>query len=130
MKKILLAVVAITIVLLGSLAMTKPSKTDHYEAVKSVMMKGVNKKFDQMEMDEHLKTVITLTTLKAIDAYLRRNLLVYESTFYNKCIITYQDQFLLVSVGAWNHPFLTINEDDVVKIIDNNDIVKFLENTQ
>ena len=125
-----MAVVAITIVLLGSLAMTKPSKTDHYEAVKSVMMKGVNKKFDQMEMDEHLKTVITLTTLKAIDAYLRRNLLVYESTFYNKCIITYQDQFLLVSVGAWNHPFLTINEDDVVKIIDNNDIVKFLENTQ
>lgn len=126
MRKALFVLVVIIVILLGSLALTKPNRITHYEAVKKVMTKGLTMKLDQMDMEESVKIAVTLTTLNALDTYLRRNLLVYENTFYNRGVIVYKDYFLPVSIGFWGHPILFINEDDIEKLLDNNEVKALL----
>ena len=64
----------------------------------------------------------------AADEYLKKNLVVYEETFYNKGIIVYEDYFILVSVGVMGHVFLTFDEQDVNKLTERFDVMKMVGN--
>lgn len=98
---------------LVSLAVTKPDRMVHYEAVKGLMMKVIEKKVASAQLDESLTTIGTLAAFNAGDAYLRQNLLIYEHTFYNTGILVYEDNFIMVSIGAWGRAFLVFTEEDI-----------------
>ncbi len=124
-KKILLGMVVIVVGVLVSLAVTKPDRMAHYDAVKGLMVKVIEKKVASLDIDESFKTMGTLAALNAGDAYLRQNLLVYEHTFYNTGILIYEDNFIMVSIGAWGHAFLTFTEEDIDKYL--SDKLKIIE---
>ena len=130
MKKILLILSVVVLVVMGVLAMTKPDRTAHYDALKEVVLKAVEAKMDQVGKAvpyESLRTKGTYMALNAADEYLKKNLLVYEKTFYNKGVLVYEGYHVLVSVGVMGHVFLTFDEKDIDKLMDRIDILKMLD---
>lgn len=127
MKKVLLILAVVILVVMGVLAMTKPDRTTHYDALKEVVLKAVEAKMDQVGKAvpyESLRTKGTYMALSAADEYLKKNLLVYEKMFYNKGVLVYEGYHVLVSVGVMGHVFLTFDEKDIDKLMDRIDILK------
>ena len=129
MKKVLAILTIIVLAVVAMLAMTKPDRTAHYDALKSIVMNTVDKRIDKAPIPyESLKTKARYIALGAADEYLKKNLVVYEETFYNKGIIVYEDYFILVSVGVMGHVFLTFDEQDVNKLTERFDVKKMVGN--
>jgi hypothetical protein len=131
MKKVLLTLAVVVMAVLIVMAMTKPDRTAHYDALKGVVLKTVEAKIDKVGEAipfESLRTKGTYIALNAADEYLKNNLLVYEKTFYNKGVLVYEDYFILVSIGVMGHVFLTFDEKDLEKLTERVDVLKLIEN--
>jgi hypothetical protein len=131
MKKVLLTLAVVVMAVLIVMAMTKPDRTAHYDALKGVVLKTVVAKIDKVGEAipfESLRTKGTYIALNAADEYLKNNLLVYEKTFYNKGVLVYEDYFILVSIGVMGHVFLTFDEKDLEKLTERVDVLKLIEN--
>ena len=131
MKKVLLTLAVVVMAVLIVMAMTKPDRTAHYDALKGVVLKTVEAKIVKVGEAipfESLRTKGTYIALNAADEYLKNNLLVYEKTFYNKGVLVYEDYFILVSIGVMGHGFLTFDEKDLEKLTERVDVLKLIEN--
>ena len=129
MKKVFAILTIAVLAVMVVLAMTKPDRTAHYEALKSIAMNTIEKRIDKAPIPyESLKTKARYLALGAADEYLKRNLVVYEGTFYNRGVIVYDDYFILVSVGVMGHVFLTFDEQDVDRLTGGLDVQKMIGN--
>ena len=130
MKKVLMILTVVVLVLMVVLAMTKPERVDHYDALKGVVLKAVEAKMDQVGKAvpyESLRTKGTYMALSAANEYLKKSLLVEEKTFYNIGVLVYEDYVVLVSVGVMGHVFLTFDEEDIDKLMNHIDILKMMD---
>lgn len=114
-------------VLMAVLAMTKPDGKEHYDAVKTVVMRVVEAKVDKMVSDEELRTLATYTALGAANEYLKNNMYVHENTFYNEGVLVYEGYFIPVSFGIMGRVFLVFGEDDVEKMAERVDLLKVIK---
>jgi hypothetical protein len=58
-----------------------------------------------------------MAALNVIDEYLQRNFIVREHTFYTSGILVYNDMFIPVSIGVMGKVYLTVNEDDLKRML-------------
>lgn len=114
MKKFLVFLLML-VVIGGVLMATCPDRETHREAVKGVLSEVVNKEMDekasQNGIDGAMASIGTALAISAIDAYLGSNLILRDHTFYNVGVVSYEDDYRMVSVGILNHVF-TISSDD------------------
>ena len=127
LKKVLITLVIVILALLAALAVTKPERTAHYDAVRAVVMKSLEAKVNKAVPNKHLRTQATYIALGAADDYLKKNLLVYEHTFYNNGVLVYKDFFIPVSIGIMGHVFLTFSANDVNQLTEQVDVQKMIE---
>ena len=113
MKKILLIILCIILVGLVVLTMTKPDRSDHYDAVKMVVAKVVDRELHANPLTAEYATLGTVSTLEKVDDYLSKNLMVQDHTFYTVGMLKYQEMFLPISIGVFGQVHLTVGEDDL-----------------
>ena len=113
MKKILLIILCVILVGLVVLTMTKPDRSDHYDAVKMVVAKVVDRELHANPLTAEYATLGTVSTLEKVDDYLSKNLMVQDHTFYTVGMLKYQEMFLPISIGVFGQVHLTIGEDDL-----------------
>ena len=113
MKKILLIILCIILVGLVVLTMTKPDRSDHYDAVKMVVAKVVDRELHANPLTAEYATIGTVSTLEKVDDYLSKNLMVQDHTFYTVGMLKYQEMFLPISIGVFGQVHLTVGEDDL-----------------
>jgi hypothetical protein len=131
MKKALIivtVVVLVVVALLAAMAMSKPDRMAHYDALKGVVLKVVEMKVNEAIPDEELRTIGTYMALNAADEYLKKNLFFYEKTFYNEGFLLYNNQPIFVSVGIMGHVYLTFEGMDIEKLMERIDVMKMIEN--
>ena len=116
-RRILLGVAIIVVIVMAALAMTKPDKVAHYEAVKAMALKAVDHELSNNPETAEYAALGTVAALNKIDEYLQRNLLVSEHTFYNSAVLIYNDKFIPISVGVFNQVYLTLDEEDIRRIV-------------
>lgn len=120
-------VVLAGMVLMAVLAMTKPDRMEHYDCLKTVVMRAVEAKVDKMVTDEDLRTLATYTALGAANEYLGNNLYVYDHTFYNEGVLVYEGYFIPVSFGVMGHVFLIFGEKEVERMAERVDLQKMIK---
>ena len=113
MKKILLIILCVILVGLVVLTMTKPDRSDHYDAVKMVVAKVVDRELHANPLTAEYATLGTVSTLEKVDDYLSKNLMVQDHTFYTVGMLKYQEMFLPISIGIFGQVHLTVGEDDL-----------------
>ena len=113
MKKILLIILCVILVGLVVLTMTKPDRSDHYDAVKMVVAKVVDRELHANPLTAEYATLGTVSTLEKVDDYLSKNLMVQDHTFYTVGMLKYQEMFLPISIGVFGQVHLTVGEDDL-----------------
>ena len=117
-KRILIIVAFVVVALLVALSMTKPDRMAHYDAVKNMALKTVTAEY---------ATIGTMAALNVIDEYLQRNFIVREHTFYTSGILVYNDMFIPVSIGIMGKVYLTVNEDDLKRMLDRPEIQQMID---
>ena len=113
MKKILLIILCIILVGLVVLTMTKPDRSDHYDAVKMMVAKVADRELHANPLTAEYATIGTVSTLEKVDDYLSKNLMVQDHTFYTVGMLKYQEMFLPISIGVFGQVHLTVGEDDL-----------------
>ena len=113
MKKILLIILCVILVGLVVLTMTKPDRSDHYDAVKMVVAKVVDRELHANPLTAEYATLGTVSTLEKVDDYLSKNLMVQDHTFYTVGMLKYQEMFLPISIGVFGQVHLTVGEDNL-----------------
>ena len=113
MKKILLIILCIILVGLVVLTMTKPDRSDHYDAVKMVVAKVVDRELHANPLTAEYATIGMVSALEKVDDYLSKNLMVQDHTFYTVGMLKYQEMFLPISIGVFGQVHLTVGEDDL-----------------
>ena len=68
-----------------------------------------------------------MAALNVIDEYLQRNFIVREHTFYTSGILVYNDMFIPVSIGIMGKVYLTVNEDDLKRMLDRPEIQQMID---
>ena len=114
-KRILIALAVVLAIVMATLAMTKPDRKAHYEAVKGMALKVVDHELSSNPLTKEHAAVGLMIALNEIDEYLQRNLIVYEHTFYTNGILLYKDMFVPISIGIFGNVYLTIDEEKVKK---------------
>ena len=77
--------------------------------------------------DAEYATIGTMAALNVIDEYLQRNFIVREHTFYTSGILVYNDMFIPVSIGVMGKVHLTVNEDDLKRMLDRPEIQQMID---
>ena len=127
MRRLLAILVIVVLVILGVLAMTKPERMAHYDMMKRIVLRAVEAKVTQTVPLEDLRTEATYRALGAADNYLRKNLLVYEKTFYNRGVLAYDGYYIPVTIGIMGHVFLLFDEKDIDQFTQRVDLLKIIE---
>lgn len=117
-RKVLFIFAIVVVIVLATLAMTKPDRAAHYEAVKAMALKTVDHELSKNPQTAEYAAIGTAKALNMIDEYLQRNLLVYEHTFYSSGVLIYNDRFIPISVGVFNKVYLTVGEEDVKRVVE------------
>ena len=123
---VLAAVAAILALLLVAMAMTKPDKMAHYGRVKAEALKVVDHQIVSRPELAEFAAIGTVKAMEAADAYLGRNLLVYEHTFYNEGVLLYNDYMVTVSIGVLGQVFLTVAHEDLERAINSTELMKMM----
>ena len=116
-KRILIIITFVVVALLVALSMTKPDRMAHYDAVKNMALKTVDHELTSNPLTAEYATIGTMAALNVIDEYLQRNFIVREHTFYTSGILVYNDMFIPVSIGVMGKVYLTVNEDDLKRML-------------
>lgn len=115
MKKFLfflgiIAVVAITLII------TTPDRQQHVDTIKSVMTGVVNAELRDNSIDGPIASIASVAATTAMDTYLNTSFLVRDHRFYSLGFIDYNEEFILVSVGIFDHVY-TLDEDQAREMI-------------
>ena len=117
MKKILLIILCIILVGLVVLTMTKPGRSEHYDAVKMMVAKVVDRELHANPLTAEYATLGTVSTLEMVDDYLSKNLMVQDHIFYTVGMLRYQEMFFPITIGIFGQVHLTISEEDLKKAL-------------
>ena len=117
MKKILLIILCVILVGLVVLTMTKPGRSEHYDAVKMMVAKVVDRELHANPLTAEYATIGTVSALEKVDDYLSKNLMVQDHTFYTVGMLRYQEMFFPVSIGMLGQVHLTVSENDLKKAL-------------
>ena len=126
-KRILIINTFVVVALLVALSMTKPDRMAHYDAVKNMALKTVDHELTSNPLTAEYATIGTMAALNVIDEYLQRNFIVREHTFYTSGILVYNDMFIPVSIGIMGKVYLTVNEDDLKRMLDRPEIQQMID---
>ena len=117
MKKILLIILCVILVGLLVLTMTKPGRSEHYDAVKMMVAKVVDRELHANPLTAEYATIGTVSALEKVDDYLSKNLMVQDHTFYTVGMLRYQEMFFPITIGIFGQVHLTISEEDLKKAL-------------
>ena len=117
MKKALLIISLFVVVGLAVLAMTKPDRPEHYDAVKIAAANMIDRELHANSMTADYATIGTMSALNMLDDYLSNNLMVHDHTFYTVGVLRYQEMFFPVSIGMLGQVHLTVSENDLKKAL-------------
>ena len=126
-KRILIIITFVVVALLVALSMTKPDRMAHYDAVKNMALKTVDHELTSNPLTAEYATIGTMAALNVIDEYLQRNFIVREHTFYTSGILVYNDMFIPVSIGIMGKVYLTVNENDLKRMLDRPEIQQMID---
>ena len=68
-----------------------------------------------------------MVALNMIDEYLQRNLIIREHTFYTSGVLVYKEWFIPVSIGVMGKVYLTMDEDDMKRVIEKPEVKQMLD---
>lgn len=71
--------------------------------------------------------VLHVTYYQSFDDYLTRNLIFFDHTFYNNCVLIYKDMFIPISYGVGGKVFLTVDDNDLKRVLEHPDIKRLFE---
>ena len=125
--KILLGFAVVAIIVMITLATTKPDRPAHYYAVKGLALKTVDHELTSNPVTAEYAALGTMVALNMIDEYLQRNLIIREHTFYTSGVLVYKEWFIPVSIGVMGHVYLTVDEDDLKRVIEKPEIKQMLD---
>ena len=117
MKKILLIILCVILVGLLVLTMTKPGRSEHYDAVKMMVAKVVDRELHANPLTAEYATIGTVSALEKVDDYLSKNLMVQDHTFYTVGMLRYHEMFFPITIGIFGQVHLTISEEDLKKAL-------------
>ena len=126
MKKFLIGITLVVLMAMALAAMTKPERTAHYDTLKKSLMVVIEKVVNSHPLLQQYNAICTMTALEATDEYLKKDLLVYEHTFYNVGVILYQDMLIPVSIGLFGQVWLTVGEDDLQRLAERPEVMQML----
>ncbi|WP_028904273.1 MULTISPECIES: hypothetical protein [unclassified Prevotella] len=115
MKKLLVFLCILGVAALV-LMVTKPDRQQHLDTIQTVVSKAVSAELRDYHIDGDLGSVVSMTATAGINQFLNSSLMVREHTFYNIGVISYDNNFQMVSVGVLNHVY-TLNEEQARYII-------------
>lgn len=118
MKKFLIFVGIIAIVAV-TLMVTTPDRQQHVETIQSVMSGAVNAELRDNSIDGPLASIASVAATTAVTQYLNTSFLVRDHNFYSLGFIDYNGEFIMVSVGIFNHVY-TLNEDQARELMKKN----------
>ena len=127
MKKILLILLCIVLLGMLVLAMTKPERSEHYDAVKITATKVIDRELHDNPLTAEFATIGMMTALNMLDDYLSKNLMVHDHTFYTVGVLRYQEMFFPVSIGVLGQVHMTVSEDDLKKVLKMPEIKEILK---
>ena len=125
--KILLGFAIVAIIVMITLAMTKPDRPAHYDAVKGLALKTVDHELTSNPVTAEYAALGTMVALNMIDEYLQRNLIIREHTFYTSGVLVYKEWFIPVSIGVMGKVYLTVDEDDLKRVIEKPEVKQMLD---
>ena len=122
--KVLLGIAVIVLIALAVLAATKPDRAAHYDALKHEMATVVDRELHSNPLWKDYATLGMMRVLNAMDDYMGQYFLVYDHTFYTVGVVVYKDYLLPVSVGAAGNVWMTVDEQDLEKVVRSPDVMK------
>ncbi|MBE6260891.1 MAG: hypothetical protein E7107_08750 [Prevotella sp.] len=117
MKKVILIILCIVLVGLIVLAMMKPDRSEHYNAVKIAVANVVDRELHENLQTAEFATMGTMSTLNMLDDYLSKHLFVQDHHFYTVGMLMYQEMFLPISFGVLGQVRLTVSEDELKEVL-------------
>ena len=115
MKKLVIFLVIIGAIALG-LMVTTPDRQQHVDTIKSVMTGAVSAELRENNIDGPLGSIASVAATTAVDQFLNTNFLVRDHRFYSLGFVDYDGEFIMVSVGVFNHVY-TLDEDQARQLI-------------
>ena len=115
MKKFLVFLGIIAIIAVGLMA-TTPDRQQHVDTIKSVMKGAVNAELREQNIDGPIASIASVFATTAVDKFLNTSFLVRDHRFYSLGFVDYNGEFVMVSVGIFNHVY-TLDEDQAREMI-------------
>ena len=117
-RRILLGIIIIVLTVMAVLSQTKPDRDAHYDAVKKLALKTVDHHLSSNPVTAEYTALGIMTALNMIDEYLQMNLLLRDHTFYTSGVLIYKDMFIPVSIGFMGKVYLTVDENDMKRVME------------
>ena len=111
MKKFLISLAVIIGAVALTLMVTIPDRQQHADTIKSVMTGAVNAELRDNNIDGDFGSIASAIATTTVDQYLNTHFMVREHRF-----IDYNEEFILVSLGIFNHVF-TLDEEQARQFI-------------
>ena len=115
MKKFVVFLVIIGAIALG-LMVTTPDRQQHVDTIKSVVKGAVSAELRDNNIDGPLGSIVSVAATTAIDQFLNTSFLVRDHRFYSLGFVDYNGEFVMVSLGIFNHVY-TLDEDQARQLI-------------
>lgn len=116
MKKFLISLAVIIGAVALTLMVTIPDRQQHADTIKSVMTGAVNAELRDTNIDGDFGSIASAIATTTVDQYLNTHFMVREHRFYSLGFIDYNEEFILVSLGIFNHVF-TLDEEQARQFI-------------
>lgn len=92
------------------LMITTPDRQQHADTIKSVVTGAVNAELRDNHIEGDYGSIASAYATNAIDQFLNTRFMVRNHRFYSLGFIDYDEQFIMVSLGIFNHVF-TLDEN-------------------
>lgn len=115
MKKLVIFLVIIGAIALGLMA-TTPDRQQHVDAIQSVMKGAVSAELRDNNIDGALGSIASVAATTAVNQFLNTSFMVRDRRFYSLGFVDYNGEFIMVSVGVFNHVY-TLDEDQARQFI-------------
>lgn len=126
-RKILFTIIIVIALALIALALTKPDRSAHYDAVRAAAIEILNSKISEANLPTEYASIGTMTATNIVDNYLQKNLILREHTFYTMGFVSYDEWFIPVSIGVFNHVFLTVDEKNIDKFMQTPELKQLMD---
>lgn len=117
MKKIFVGLTLALLVAVVALIFTKPTESDHRDAVRRLALEMVNEQIPNVPLMEDLQTLTTMAAINVVEEQMTQSLRVEEFGILNVGVMTYKGHQIIVSVGAADRVWLTVDKELVASVI-------------